>query len=46
MNEQATKKAYETPKLTVHGDVAALTLAALPGGAVDAIYTRGNNRSS
>lgn len=46
MNEATPKKAYETPKLTVHGDVSTITLAALPGGASDAIYTRGNNRHS
>jgi hypothetical protein len=42
--EVVEKKQYETPKLTVHGDVEAITLGDEPDDALDGVFTNWLNQ--
>ena len=46
MEEQATKKAYVAPTLTVHGDVAQITLGGANGAVADSNFNGFNNRNT
>ena len=43
-NNQPPKKPYQTPELTIHGDIGAITKGSLTGSSLDATYPAGTHK--